>query len=85
MQTTTLLWCTNFTPIHINDTFWKALYETLLSWRDFLHKTLLSPLTNIKQTKLTNTYKRYTLLSTTLFTPSKSNSKKLYNKQCLIF
>lgn len=74
---TTLLWCTNFTPIHINDTFWKALYETLHSWRDFLHKTLLSPLTNKgNKTNQTNTYKRCTLLSTTLFTPSKSNSKK---------
>lgn len=53
---TTLLWCTNFTPIHINDTFWKALYETLHSWRDFLHKTLLSPLTRKQQTNKTNQY-----------------------------
>lgn len=53
---TTLLWCTNFTPIHINDTFWKALYETLHSWRDFLHKTLLSPLTNKRNKTNKNQY-----------------------------
>lgn len=49
---TTLLWCTNFTPIHINDTFWKALYETLHSWRDFCTK-LYCPPSPTKETKLT--------------------------------